>query len=702
MTSKNMNTLLSEYHQAGLELHWLAPREKRPVGRQWQSHPPRSVSDLQSEFRNGYNLGVRTGSWSTPDPNDQLLIVDVDIKSPDPAHQAAAYTALEGILGSDLSIYPTVQSGRGGGSAHFYTSAPTELALSRARTVLVKSPNTVQVVRNGERKDVQAWVIEVLGQGAQAVLPPSIHPETGNRYSWLVPLSVGIPRMPNTGLESLFAREQLTASQATPAQPLEDLHTVRHILTHIDPDEDYGTWITVGMGLHSTGDEQAFELWDEWSRRGAKYNPDELEPKWWSFSDTTSGVTLRSIYKLGLDHGWDGRRDRRDIISDFESGISTSADLPMDEAQVEAMRQGDIDLISARDLSKQPLLPREWVIDQWIPHRQTTSLYGDGSAGKTLLAIDAAIAIATGTDWFGHKVRQGPVIFLACEDEAGEMHRRIDACLASRFISPLDTGDLHIYSGVGKDNLLMTFGNGYGSGRLTPLWHQVRDAAARIKPSLIVFDTLADVFGGNEIDRGHVRQFVGRALTGLAVELDTAVLVCAHPSASGRSRGGSGYSGSTGWSNSVRSRLSLTVDEDDVKHRILTRAKSNYAEVGDEIHLYWKDWALTHLDQANHDYDTIEKRQCRQDFLTLLAEANKAGRNLSDSKYGLYAPKELAAAAKSKGMPWDQGQMEKAMVRLFADGNIVMEDVPHRKGVRKDRKRLVVRKAIVEDLGFLE
>jgi hypothetical protein len=36
----------------------------------------------------------------------------------------------------------------------------------------------------GKRKTKTAWVIEVLGTGAQVVVPPSIHPGTGKTYEW--------------------------------------------------------------------------------------------------------------------------------------------------------------------------------------------------------------------------------------------------------------------------------------------------------------------------------------------------------------------------------------------------------------------------------------------------------------------------------------------------------------------------------------
>src|SRR4029079_1534383 len=100
-------------------------------------------------------------------------------------------------------------------------------------------------------------------------------------------------------------------------------------------------------------------------------------------------------------------------------------------------------------------------------------------------------------------------------------------------------------------------------------------------------DTLADFFAGDEISRTHARQFIGM-LRGLAIEFERCILLLAHPQLSGMSSG-SGTSGSTAWSNSVRSRLYLERVKDDrgveqdTDARVLKTMKANYSAVGTEI-----------------------------------------------------------------------------------------------------------------------
>jgi RecA-family ATPase len=83
-------------------------------------------------------------------------------------------------------------------------------------------------------------------------------------------------------------------------------------------------------------------------------------------------------------------------------------------------------------------------------------------------------------------------------------------------------------------------------------------------------------------------------LRGLAIKNDLAVVLIAHPSLSGMASG-SGTSGSTAWSNSVRARLYLEriVDEGnreiDPDLRVLRVKKSNYGPVGLELPLRWQN-----------------------------------------------------------------------------------------------------------------
>jgi RecA-family ATPase len=63
--------------------------------------------------------------------------------------------------------------------------------------------------------------------------------------------------------------------------------------------------------------------------------------------------------------------------------------------------------------------PPRWLIRDWLPASSLILIYGEPGAGKTFVALDIAVAIATGRDWNGNKVARGIVLYIAAEGVAG-------------------------------------------------------------------------------------------------------------------------------------------------------------------------------------------------------------------------------------------------------------------------------------------
>lgn len=248
---------------------------------------------------------------------------------------------------------------------------------------------------------------------------------------------------------------------------------------------------------------------------------------------------------------------------------------------------------------------RRWVVQDWIVEGAVNSLYGDGGLGKTLLAQQLACCVSKGAPWLGMPTIQGSVLAVLCEDDEGELHRRhndIKAAMGHPVGNPFD--DVWLWPRVGFDNVLVRWDRD-GRATLGPfaekLIHQITDKS----PSLVVLDTLADFYGGNEIDRVQVNYFVKVVLGGLIAARKAAgepltVLLLGHPSVAGKASG-SGYSGSTAWNNAVRSRIYLTrPEEGGSDERLLTRGKANYAKSGDDtgVRLFYEGGVLHAADDV--------------------------------------------------------------------------------------------------------
>ena len=211
------------------------------------------------------------------------------------------------------------------------------------------------------------------------------------------------------------------------------------------------------------------------------------------------------------------------------------------------------------------------------------SLYGGGATGKSLLALLLGHAMAAGTAWLGLKTAEpGSSLYVSCEDDEDELHRRhadIRKGLGGMIGNPFAAA--RFVDRVGHNNLLAT-GDGKGGLMAGPYLAELRAELEHTRPTLVILDTLADVYGGNEIDRVQVNGFLKTCLGGLIVErkqqghdLTVLLLVTRRNRAW---RDGTGFSGSTAWENGVRSRLYLSRPENaGPDDRILTRAKANYA-----------------------------------------------------------------------------------------------------------------------------
>lgn len=319
-----------------------------------------------------------------------------------------------------------------------------------------------------------------------------------------------------------------------------------------------------------------------------------------------------------------------------------------------------------------PIKSREWAVQDLVPSGTVTLLGGDGGTGKSLLAQQLAFAIATGGRWLGHQTVSGAAMFISAEDDQDELHRRTADIVRAAGVQFLDLERLTLRSLAGEDALLAVLDRSSGVLTPTPLYAEIEARIAADKPALIVLDTLADLFPGNENDRAQARQFIG-LLRGWAIRHSCAVILLAHPSLSGLSSG-SGTSGSTGWNNSVRSRLYLERIVQDTYEanpdaRVLRTMKANYGRTGGEITMTWKegvfvpDAAETGLDRMALD------NRAERVFLRLLDEFTKQGRFVKSAQAQGYAPKVFAASGSAEGL--SKLALHKAMERLFAKGEIV-------------------------------
>lgn len=292
---------------------------------------------------------------------------------------------------------------------------------------------------------------------------------------------------------------------------------------------------------------------------------------------------------------------------------------------------------------------------------------GEGAIGKSLLLLQLSVAVVVRCDWLGTLPIPGPVLYLSCEEDGDEINRRLEDIAKHYGVTraEIKSAGLHVISLAGKDAILGTADRS-SQIKSTPLFSHIRAEALRICPALIVIDTVADVFGGNEIDRAQTRHFL-TLLRGLAIEINGAVILASHPSLTGISTG-SGLSGSTAWHNSVRSRMYFrSADEDnDPELRVLEVKKANYAKVSEQIPLRWKNGVYVREPKNGSVEQTALDGKIDNLFLDLLRRFTKDGRNVSDNRTPTYAPAVFEDEPEAKAAKATRKTLTEAMKRLFA------------------------------------
>jgi AAA domain len=274
------------------------------------------------------------------------------------------------------------------------------------------------------------------------------------------------------------------------------------------------------------------------------------------------GAILTHIYGLANKYNLSGPdfidQPAIDEIVEEITRLETEqrADEPIEDGD-DVLERGPDDqsvrLVRGDSLSGKKAPPRKWVVENFVPDRTVTLGGGDGGVGKSQIALHMGVNVSLGRPWLDLRTERGPVLYLTAEDELDEVHRRLEDICAYERVDLKDLSDLHILPLAGQDALLAVPDRVRGTVRPTRLFERIKDELIIIKPKLTIFDTLADIFSGEENQRSHARSFVG-LLRGLSLQFNMATLVLSHPSLGGL-QSGSGTSGSTGWSNSVRSLL---------------------------------------------------------------------------------------------------------------------------------------------------
>jgi hypothetical protein len=314
--------------RAGAALLLLKPRSKVPVGEDWSEAPVATFDELQRRCK-GHNVGVRLGKWSKIG-GFFLHVIDVDIRST--KHETEAREKLAGILmGYDFMGFPRVKSGSGGASFHLYFVTDKPFKSKK----LAHSEGFSHVFDHSKGREVKKWdwEIELFGTGKQVAIPPSIHPETGNEYSWEVEFdpTADYPLVESTDIEAELREPE--AEIGTDDQTGISYEDAEEFLKGLDPDywcEDREGWIKVGMALHHEfdGEKDAFDVWCDFARQSSKFDLREHKAQWRSFKNRGARpTTFRTVIEAANEGQWAATYDQLPNMFDDIEEVTTGGDI---------------------------------------------------------------------------------------------------------------------------------------------------------------------------------------------------------------------------------------------------------------------------------------------------------------------------------------------------------------------------------------
>ncbi len=354
-----------------------------------------------------------------------------------------------------------------------------------------------------------------------------------------------------------------------------------------------------------------------------------------------------------------------------------------DPIEPECSPAAPLELVVASSLAGREPPERPWLVRDWIPHRQVTLLSGDGGVGKSIIAMQLMVAAASGTPWLGLSTMRAASFGVFAEDDDSELHRRLVGIARGPSVEIASLSSMSWRCAVADPCELVEV-NSVGAVRPTNYLRQVENAIRASHAQLVVLDAATNLYGGDEIKRRQVNAFIG-LLRRLAIEIDGAVLLLAHPSNAGISTG-SGLSGSTHWHNAVRSRLYFERakgDDVDPDERTLSRPKANYAGAAEVIRVRWDNGAFVAIDAPASIDRAAASAKAERVFLALLSSTyatgswvcpNPAARN--------YAPTIFARHPDREGL--GKPALEAAMYRLLKTHQVKTEtygrpSAPHTK-----------------------
>ena len=186
-----------------------------------------------------------------------------------------------------------------------------------------------------------------------------------------------------------------------------------------------------------------------------------------------------------------------------------------------------------RDPSTIP--PRPWVYGRWFLRGTVACVVAPGGSGKSTIVAGTALALATGRDFLGKKVWDGPkrVWLWNLEDDLNELSRSIQAAAAHHGLGPDDiAGQLFVDSAMEGAGLCTAVEENGRFKLLEPVYAALTEEIARRQIDVVIVDPFVSSHQVEENANSKIDK-IAKAWAQVAKTANCVIVLVHHTSKSG-------------------------------------------------------------------------------------------------------------------------------------------------------------------------
>jgi len=355
--------------------------------------------------------------------------------------------------------------------------------------------------------------------------------------------------------------------QPTLSSSTDDYSKAAAALYFINPDSDYTTWIEIGQALHTAFGRQGYELWDNWSIRGAKYKSEQdIDTHWKSFHQG-KGVSIGTLFhhaKLGGYSPPSKAADRKSAVEDFSTFIQ-SAQAAVDQPDQPLPYWKELYL----DLTK--LYPVEYLIDGFLAHSFSVTA-GQPGVGKTTALISVCLIAAGFTLSDSPLKTESRRKILYVTEDANQVRQSLYAYIKYWNLDPIEVAHWFIVIESKRSKV----------PEILLLAENVIRHTTNERPFLIIDTSNATLEIENENDNSEVGSYMAAIKQTIYTQLNTPIKIITHTAKTAQTNDDSALArGASAFTGDATLTAILFMDEE--KNRFMRLIKTRYEPIHREI-----------------------------------------------------------------------------------------------------------------------